>query len=148
MNKDIEKISDLFLNSICEFYEYDKKEKTFGTDTKLYHSEIHMIQYIKENENLHISGIARKLGITRGAASQTIKRLEKKNMIIKEADLNNNLKVVLKLTQKGETAYLNHKKYHEKYNALIGQILEHADNKEKDFLYSFLLSFERYLKNK
>lgn len=146
MDNNINNISDLFLNTISEFYEYDKKSKTFGIDTELYHSEIHMVACIKENENLHISEAARKLSITRGAASQTIKRLERKGVVIKEEDINNNSKLILKLTDKGETAYKNHQKDHDKYNTIIEKILKNADAAEIAFLNDFLMKFKNYLK--
>ena len=147
MEKDILKICELMLDSIAEFYECDSKARTFGTDTELYHSEIHMLQCIADNPNLHISGIARLLGVTRGAASQTAKRLERKQMIIKEASSLDNKKVVLRLTPKGETAYRSHKGGHEKYNAMIAGILSDADASQLQFLVDFLLRFKKTIKS-
>jgi DNA-binding MarR family transcriptional regulator len=136
----------LLLDVICEFYENDSRARTFGTDTELYHSEIHMLQCIEDNPGLHISGVARVLGITRGAASQTVKRLECKQMIVKEASPGDNKKVAMRLTSKGETAYFNHKSAHEKYNALISEILTASNTDKLKFLTDFLLSFEKALK--
>ncbi|MBP2071312.1 MAG: hypothetical protein PWR08_1673 [Thermoanaerobacterium sp.] len=146
MEKKIEKISELFLNLICEFYEYDSKARTFGTDTELYHSEIHMLQCIQDNPGLHISAIARKLGITRGAASQTAKRLERKQMIVKEMNQTRGSKVVMHLTPKGEIACFNHKCAHEKYNTIISEILTGSNEEQLKFLSDFLLQFEKALK--
>ncbi|WP_096233422.1 MarR family winged helix-turn-helix transcriptional regulator [Thermoanaerobacterium sp. RBIITD] len=148
MKKDINKICELLLNVICEFYENDSKARTFGTDTELYHSEIHMLQCIQDNPGLHISAIARKLGITRGAASQTVKRLERKQMIVKEMNQTRGSKVVMHLTPKGETACFNHKCAHEKYNTIISQILTGSDEEQLKFLTDFLLQFEKTLKEK
>ena len=141
-------IGELFLNVISEFYENDSRAKTFGTDTELYHSEIHMLQCIAENPDLHISGLARLLGITRGAASQTARRLERKGMVVKGASPGNNKKVVLRLTRDGQTAATNHKNAHEKYNTLIADILTCADDAQMQFLTDFLLRFEKSIKEK
>lgn len=146
METTILKICELMLDSISEFYECDSRARTFGTDTELYHSEIHMLQCIADNPELHISGVARLLGITRGAASQTAKRLERKQMISKEAGSIDNKRVVLHLTPKGETAYRSHKKGHEKYNTMIEGILADADASKLQFLTDFFLRFERALK--
>lgn len=140
-----EKISELLLGVITEFYEKDQRAQTFGTDTKLYHSEIHMLQCIKENEGLHISAIARILGITRGAASQTVTRLENKKFILKNVDLNNNSRIILKLTPKGETAYRCHKKYHERYSREVSRILKDVNNGQLEFLCDFLREFEKVI---
>lgn len=148
MQDDRKKICELFINVISEFYENDSRAKTFGTDTELYHSEIHMLQCIEDNPGLHISGIARIMCITRGAASQTVKRLERKQMIVKESNPDDNKKLILHLTRKGKTAYSNHKNAHEKYDSIIGEILSHAEPDQLLFLTNFLHQFQESLKEK
>ncbi|SDL87045.1 transcriptional regulator, MarR family [Dendrosporobacter quercicolus] len=138
-------ISQLLLNIIAGFYEKDAKVNYFDTDTLLYHSEIHMVQFIKENQALHLSAIARGLGITRGAVSQMIMRLEKKGVVSKEPDPGNNRKVILRLTSKGEKAYLGHKRNHDSYNAVVSTLLENASQSEMDFLKEFLMKYEKAL---
>lgn len=139
-------ISELLLNVITEFYENDSRARTFGTDTELHHSEIHMLQCIAEHPDLHISGLARLLDITRGAASQTAQRLERKGMVIKEASPDDNKKIVLRLTPKGKTAVANHKDAHEKYDVLISDILAGANVSQRQFLEDFLQRLEQKLK--
>lgn len=140
-----EQIGEDLLNLICEFYEKDSKARTFGTDTELYHSEIHMLQCIMEHPGLHISGIACLLGITRGAASQTVKRLERKKMVVKETSPTNCKKIVMHLTSKGETACQNHKKAHEKYCAVILTFLTDASAEQLQFFSGFLSKFKKFL---
>ncbi|OFI07110.1 putative HTH-type transcriptional regulator [Clostridium acetireducens DSM 10703] len=139
------KISEILLSVIYKFVERDKKAKYFGTDTALYHSEIHMIEFIKENKDLHISAIARKLDITRGAVSQTIKRLEKKGFIVKEMDEDNNSKLLIKLTEKGEIANYNHKKYHKSFDKIILDILKNEEEHNVEFLKHFFYKLEELI---
>ncbi len=139
-------ISELFLNVMSEFYENDSRARTFGTSTELYHSEIHMLQCIAENPELHISGLARLLGVTRGAASQTAKRLERKGMIVKESSPGDNKKIILRLTAEGQKAAKNHKAAHEKYHALISGILAGSSASQQQFLSDFLIRFEQSMK--
>lgn len=144
MNLNYEKqISELLLDTICKFDERDSKERNFGTDVNIHHSEIHMIKFIKENTNLHISAIARKLGITRGAVSQTINRLQKKGLITKEMNEVNNSKLIVKLTHKGESAYLNHENYHKQYEIRIKNILGNMRGGSEEVIYNFLLEFNK-----
>lgn len=145
-NNNNNQISEILLDVISEFYESDRKARTFGTDTELYHSEIHMLQSIMEHPGLHISGIARELGITRGAASQTAKRLEKKMMITKEVSSQDSKKIVMLLTPKGETACLHHMRAHEKYRIIISHILSDSNEEQIKFLRDFLLRFEESVK--
>lgn len=139
------KVSELLLSVIYKFVERDKEAKYFGTDTELYHSEIHMIKFIKENKDLHMSAIARKLGLTRGAVSQTIKRLEKKGVIQKEVDEENKSKFLIKLTQKGEIAYCNHKKYHESFDKVILDVLSGEKEYNIKFLNEFFYKLEQLI---
>lgn len=141
-------ISDLLLNVISSFYENDNRARSFGTDQELYHSEIHMLDCIAGHPSLHISGIARVLGVTRGAASQTAKRLEKKGMVVKQVCSENVKMTILELTEKGETAVLNHIKAHEQYGEIVQKILIGAKEENIQFLEEFLQSFENELKNR
>lgn len=143
MKDEKEQIGELFLNVISEFYEMDRRARNFGTDTELYHSEIHMLQCIRDNPGLHISGLGRTLGITRGAASQTAKRLESKGMIVKKSDPVCATKVVLYLTPKGATACRSHSSAHRFYEALISELLKDSAPEQAEFLVRFLRGFEQ-----
>jgi DNA-binding MarR family transcriptional regulator len=54
-------------------------------DAKLYASEIHLMKTVDYNPDVNASGIAKLLGVTKGAISQTISRLEKKGIIERES---------------------------------------------------------------
>lgn len=146
MRNKTNKISELLLNVISEFYENDSKVRTFGTDTELYHSEINMIDYIKKHPNLHISGVARDLGVTRGAVSQTVLRLERKQMIVKEASPENSAKIIMRLTPKGEAACLDHEQGHKMYSAVISEILSKSEEDQLAFLEDFLSQFKNAIR--
>lgn len=136
-------ISRLLLNVITQFFEKDAKVNYFGTDTPLYHSEIHMLSFISEHKDLHISGIARELGLTRGAVSQTIMRLEKKGFVRKRADSKNSRRIVLEMTQKGEIACRNHERQHASYDAIVARLLKGAAPANLAFLKDFLDKFQK-----
>lgn len=42
------------------------RSKNFEIEVKIYRSEIHIISVIGDNDDIHISEIARKFGVTRG----------------------------------------------------------------------------------
>ncbi len=132
------KISYTFLRIVAKISELDKKIRYYGTDHPLYEAEIHMIKSIKENEGIHVTGLADMLGVTKGAVSQIIMKLEHKNMIIKDTDPRNLSRLVLRLTSKGETAYLHHEKLHQKFDELFNAVLDNATDENKAFLKNFL----------
>nr|WP_319489924.1 MarR family transcriptional regulator [uncultured Caproiciproducens sp.] len=136
------KMSYTFLRIVAKISELDKKIRYYGTDHPLYEAEIHMIKSINENEGIHVTGLADMLGVTKGAVSQIIMKLEHKGMISKDTDPRNLSRLVLRLTSKGETAYLHHEKLHQKYEELFNTILENATEENKAFLKSFLNSLD------
>jgi len=143
--KNKNKISYIFLRIVTKISELDKKIRHYGTDRPLYEAEIHMIKSIKENEGIHVTGLADMLGVTKGAVSQIIMKLEHKGMIIKDNDPNNLSRLVLRLTSKGETAYLHHETLHQKYDELFNGILEDATEENKTFLKNFLNSLDEQI---
>lgn len=138
-------ISYSLLRVIYSFIDIDKKSRFFGTDEQLSNAEIHMIKAIKANEDIHITGLAKQLGVTKGAVSQIAGRLEKKGLLTKEKDIYNQSKLILRLTLKGETAHNNHENYHHQLDALIEKILKDASDENILFLKSFLDKLEKQL---
>ena len=136
--KNKSKTSYTFLEIATKISEIDKKTRYYGTESPLYEAEIHMIKSIKENEGIHVTGLAYMLGITKRSSFKTIMKLEHKGMIIKDTDPHNLSKLVLKLTSKGETAYKFHEKLHEKYEELFNAAILDATEENREFLSAFL----------
>ena len=132
------KSSYTFLRVVTKLTEIDRMTRCYGTDTSLYHAEIHMIKSIRENEGIHVTGLAELLGVTKGAVSQIIQKLERKGMIVKDADPNNLSRLVLHLTPKGETAYRQHEELHREFDGLFNAALENATEENRTFLRDFM----------
>lgn len=136
------KTSYTLLRLAAKISKLDKKTRYYGTDEQLFEAEIHMIKAVKENKGIHITGLAEKLGVTKGAVSQIITKLQKKGMIIKEIDPHNLSRLILRLTPKGETAHLYHQKIHQEFDDIVNNILKNSSDEEKVFLKNFLISLE------
>lgn len=143
--KNRDKISYTFLRIVSKISEFDKKTRYYGTDKPLYEAEIHMIKSIKENEGIHVTGLADMLGVTKGAVSQIIMKLDHKGMIIKATDPRNQSRLLLRLTSKGETAYMHHEKLHRKYEEIFDDLLENAAEENKIFFRELLNSLEKQI---
>ena len=137
------RISYTFLRVMSRLSEIDRKTRFYGTDQPLYEAEIHMIKSIRENEGIHVTGLADMLGVTKGAVSQIIQKLERKGMIVKDADSRNLSRLVLRLAPKGETAYSHHEELHHRFDVLFIDALEKASDKKKAFLHDFLKMLEK-----
>ena len=136
------KLSYTLLRVVWKLFEADKKTRYYGTDEQLFEAEIHMIKSIKENEGIHVTGLAELLGVTKGAVSQIIMKLQKKGMIVKDTDPRNISRLVLSLTPKGEIAYINHEELHGEFDSIVNESLKDASKENLSFLKDFLNSLD------
>lgn len=128
--------------------EMDKAPRKFGTDELLSHSEIHLIEIIGDNSNLSVTDIARSFGVTKGAVSQILKRLEQKGYTEKKPDPDNLSRSIVFLTSKGHTSYYAHKHWHEKMDGGFSKYLGEMSQGEFDTIYNFLCKVEDLLKRR
>ena len=126
------------LNLAVALTDLDKKTRHFGTDVPIFHSEIHIIKAIAEHPGIHVGGLADILGVTKGAVSEILKKLERKALVIKEIDDLNLSRYSLSLTEKGKMAHNNHMLYHSIINNMVEDELQDASENELEFLSNFL----------
>lgn len=109
MNEELHSIIDLFTRILHLYSVIDKKPKDFGTGDLLYVSEIHAIHYIGGNPEINMTQLAEISGVTKGAVSQIVKRLVRKQYIALYKTKNKK-EVNLRLSDKG---YIINKHYEE-----------------------------------
>jgi len=140
LTEDIKRQIIQVLNKII----FAEKKKIFRfKGVSLYPSEIHLMLVIKNERDTNATEIAKELGLTKGAVSQTLSRLEKKGILLKTKDPYNKNELTLSLTglgkkaselcQSGQASFL---KAHEGF-------LEELDTREKEVIWRFLLHMER-----
>lgn len=145
MNKDEiakENISSVLLDVINKFSKVDRKYKDYGIEEPLFHSEIHTLSEIKEHEGIHITALAEHCGVTKGAVSQVLKKLEQKGLVTKEKDIRNQSRIILKITTKGEIAYAHHLEHHNKFKKMVVEILQDVPVDKVTFAKDFLVKIE------
>jgi DNA-binding MarR family transcriptional regulator len=115
-------------------------------DLRLYPSEIHLLQVIKEGADLSAGEMARKLGISNGAVSQTLNRLEKKGVIkkTKEPALKN--KLTATLTDFGLAAIRQFEQGQEGTMKTFSSYLGELSQGERKVIEGFLSRLEVFLK--
>lgn len=84
-----------------------KQPKTFGTTQPVCGSEAQVLDVVAHGEALTASMIAAILGITKGAVSQTLAKLEKKGLISREGGAN----ATIYLTDAGREILVNYFAY-------------------------------------
>ena len=142
------KIIGSFKRSMKLAQELEKKPRDFGIGEKLHSSEIHLVEAIGESENLSVTDLAEYFGITKGAVSQTLKKLELKDLVLKKKDPKNSSRYILGLTTKGKTAFYAHMHWHEKMDGGFRDSYYALEEDKLQFLFDFLNKFENFLKNR
>lgn len=112
--------------------------KYYETDVEIYRSEIHVLNVIGDNDDIHISEVARKFGVTKGAISKTIKKLALKGLVEKVIDKTNHTRTLVKLTDKGLKAYFAHERFHDEYDKDLFSYLKSLNEHELEILDIFL----------
>ncbi|KKX56385.1 hypothetical protein X546_04670 [Brevibacillus borstelensis cifa_chp40] len=134
-------LSYYFLDAVTAYMDFEKTTHFLRTKDgkQIYYAEIHTVSAIKENEGIHITALAEKLGVTLGAVSQILIKLEKKGLIKKERDPRNQSRFLLTLTCEGEIAHLNHLRFHEAFDDLVYSVLEGKSEEQVRFLKQCLI---------
>ena len=79
----------------------ERKRKITLEGVTLYSSEIHLLMFIRTQQNTNLTEIAQRLRLTKGAISQTVSRLEQKGIFEKETDPYNKNEVKVLFTKQG-----------------------------------------------
>ncbi|MFA5905511.1 MAG: MarR family winged helix-turn-helix transcriptional regulator [Desulfobacula sp.] len=148
MKKELLAIHGKFQSIMRLTRELDKTPRAFGTGEMLSHSEIHLIEIVGDNNNLSVTDIGNLLGITKGAVSQSLKKLGAKGFSEKKTDPENLSRTIVTLTSKGYTAYYAHKHWHETMDGGFAKYLDDMDEKDIDVVIRFMEKIEDFLERR
>ncbi|MBT3312067.1 MAG: MarR family transcriptional regulator [Desulfobacterales bacterium] len=116
----MDKIQGRFERILNKVHQVEKKPRDFGSGELLYIAEIHTIVAIEKNPGINTTKLSGLLGVTKGAVSQTIGKLERKAYLKKIKDKNNDKNVLFELTKKGKQVAKGHDKFHrEKFSEYL-----------------------------
>lgn len=110
---------------IMQLRRLERQPHTFGQAGPLTPSEIHTVEAIGPEGAVLMSELAGRLGITKGAVTQLIARLEAKELVKRSPHPNDARGIMLSLTHKGKEANAAHEEVHLRfYNQLRSQLSE------------------------
>jgi len=113
----IHNFTETFLRIINKFKALEKIPIDHGTGDLLYASEINTLEIIGKFPGINMTQLAQKRGVTKGAVSQIVAKLVKKQLVTKNQTPDNDKVLSLELTTAGEVAFGNHEKFHAKYDS-------------------------------
>lgn len=136
-------VLDTMLRIINKASELMTEPRMFGNHI-LFASEIHMIEVIGRNPGIHVTEIANKLGITKGAVPKMICKLLHKEMIYRYQAKGNKKMVLFKLTEKGHTAFQSHIEFHKELDQGIMKKFNSLHESELLMFHDLMNEVERY----
>jgi DNA-binding MarR family transcriptional regulator len=123
-----------------------KKKSLFEyAGTKFYPSEVHLMLVIRDAGATNATKIADRLGVTKGAVSQTLSRLEKKGVLIKTKDPYNKNELTVTYTKFGLQAFEHFQVLTARFFQKHIQYLENFSDAEKGVIQRFLVEVEQVL---
>ena len=140
-----ETVIDLLGRVINKILFLKKKDLFQFQGVKFYPSEVHVMLVIEEKSATNATRMAERLGVTKGAVSQTLTRLEMKGVLIKTKDPYNKNELTLTFTPFGVEAFKH-------YSARVAdnirkhhQYLEQFTENEKAAIQRFLIDVDTVL---
>jgi len=95
-------IMDLFIRVVNKYNGLEKVPVKHSPGLGLYHSERHMLDMVGVNPHMNMTELARASGVTKGAISQIVKKLETKGVIRRYKKAANDKEVFIELTETGK----------------------------------------------
>lgn len=138
-------VMENFVRIIEKAQKMQHKPRHFGSEELLYSSEIHLIEIIGESGNRSVTELAKFMDVTKGAVSQTVKKLENKALIYKERDPENQSRIFLHLTEKGQAIFQEHREWHRKFDKGFRDKFYGLNEEKLLFLLDFVKQFENFL---
>ena len=111
---------------------------------KLHPSEIHLMNVIAEERGRNASAMASRLGVTKGAVSQTLSRLEKKGIIFKTKDPQNKNELTVYFTSLGKNLLKQHHEMRASLRKRYDKYFSNISKEERDIIINFLKKMNEF----
>jgi DNA-binding MarR family transcriptional regulator len=119
-----QEIIGLYLKSVEGMKTLENRKWILG-DVTLYSSQMHALRAIGLAEEINLTDLAYKLGITKAGVAKFVKKLQAYGFIEKYTKEDNRKEVYFRLTHSGQDAFVKHEAFS---NAVFGEIYSILDN--------------------
>lgn len=144
---DRDSAAEMFMDTLTRLFNkaalIEREPVDTGDGILLYTSEIHLIDMAGRFPDESMSALALRLGITKGAVSQTVKKLETKGYLERVCREGDNKTIFLRLTDSGLRAFGWHQVYHAIVNDRIARKIDLLDPKDRKTIQKVLVQMEQ-----
>jgi DNA-binding MarR family transcriptional regulator len=147
MNNELQVLIDLFLKILHLYSVIGRKPKDYGTGDLLYFTEIHTITVVGKNKELNMTQLANIMGVTKGAISQTIRKLVGKNFILK-SNTTNKKEINLKLSEKGLIVYKGQRSFQKELFTFATTLYEKANPEDRELVKRLFIAISNNMESR
>ncbi|MFA6127917.1 MAG: helix-turn-helix domain-containing protein [Bacteroidales bacterium] len=147
MNSEVNELVKLFQGILHVYTLFEKQPINYGTGSKIYITEVQTVSAIGENPHANMTQLAEIMGVTRGAISQTVRKLIAKKLVVRLTSRNQK-EINLGLTDFGRMVS-------ESYQAKMKEVFIFADElyalaspAERDLVKRLFLRIHSNIKNR
>ena len=134
-----------FIRITKKFNELEKMSIDVGNGETLYPSEFHVIVAVGSGYENTVTGLSKRLEITKGAVSQVVNKLQEKGFVNKERNKDYGKEIILSLTEKGQSAFKIQNGFHKKMKTEFIAHLEMITPQQMDLFLQILGKIENYV---
>jgi DNA-binding MarR family transcriptional regulator len=134
----VEDIVLRFARVAGKYRSLEDRPLTLPDGTRVFGSEMHMAVAVGEGRAATATELARLYGVTKGAVSQAVKRLEAKGILRRETAEGDEKTRVLSLTAKGRELQRLHERLHGASRPLFDRFLRKYDLRRLNEIREFL----------
>lgn len=147
MNDELQTLVDLFLKILHLYSIIGRKPKDYGTGDLLYIAEIHTLVMVGKNREINMTRLAETMGVTKGAISQTVRKLVHKNLIIK-SNTTNKKEISLKLSVKGDIVFRTQESFQKELFEFAATLYEQARPGDRDMVKRLFNAISNNMENR
>lgn len=108
-------------------------------------SEVHCIEYIRENVDSNVTKLADSFYMTRGAISKLAKKLIKKGIIESYQKPDNKKEIYFRLTSQGKVINKIHEQLHKEFQERDKVVFDQIADEQFDIMLSFIAKYNSHL---
>ena len=147
MNSEVNDLVRLFQSILHVYTIFEKQPINFGTGSKVYITEIQTVSVIGENPNTNMTQLAEIMGVTRGAISQTVRKLIAKKLVVR-INSRNQKEINLGLTEFGQMVSESYQTKMQEVFTFADELYASATPAERDLVKRLFLRIHSNIKNR
>lgn len=139
-----EMFHDVLVNLFNEIMDIEEKAIITEEFKDITNNDMHVIEAVGQEEPRNMSSVARDLGVTVGTLTIAVNNLVKKGYVKRERSQRDRRVVLISLTEKGDKAFVHHKKFHEE---MIHATIDDLSPEETEVLVGALSHLREFFRN-